>query len=563
MPSNIAIELQSVSKKYPLVKHMPKAVMSDFEDFWALKGVSLDVPAGEILGVIGRNGAGKTTLLNIISGVLSPTRGRAAVNGRAIGLFNLGTGFQDELTGRENIFLNGALSGATKDELKSKISRIIEFSELGDFIDMPLGTYSQGMRLRLGFSIIVNLDFDILIIDEVLAVGDGLFQNKCFERLMDFKRAGKTLIITTQSMELIERLCGRVGLLDHGELLFLGNAVEGINKYRGLLNTEKFFVGPGKNEPEMVANTKKWVDDPSDFGRKLGTKEIRIDSVKFTDKFGFKCRSLKSGGALSVKVDFTVRNNVPEAHFGVAVFRSDGVYCYGPNTKFDGLRISGLKPGKGRFILKFPRFMLAPGEYLVSVAIWDKNETLAFDHHQGCYKLSVRGPGNPEKELLRIPFKAHPRESAKVEIGPGALTGDQLNDNEAATGKTIWSARLLNSLNEEKDVFTATEAVKLDIRVSRAAGWDKKYLLWAAIHRDDGVYCQGFTFSLGQNERFEIIFPALSLLPGGYRVSLGVWDILAHKFIAYGKDVYPFRTVFKRQDHGTVYLNHDWAWRFD
>ncbi|MFH0826896.1 MAG: ABC transporter ATP-binding protein [Candidatus Omnitrophota bacterium] len=233
------MQLCSVGKKYPFAKQH----FLPLKDFWALRDVSLDVYQGEMVGIIGRNGAGKTTLLNIMAKVLFPTEGEVFSNGRVLGLFNLGVGFQDELTGRENIFLNGSLLGAAKKEIEGKLNSIVEFSELGDFINIPLGTYSQGMRLRLGFSIVVNLEFDILVIDEVLAVGDVLFQNKCFERLMDFRREGKTLVITNQSLDLMERLCDRVILLDHGKALFQGDVVEAINRYRLLLNTEKFFVG--------------------------------------------------------------------------------------------------------------------------------------------------------------------------------------------------------------------------------------------------------------------------------------------------------------------------------
>src|SRR4030042_3472005 len=186
MGADEIILLEAVSKKYPLAKYA-KSAKCNFADFWALKDVSLDVKSGEILGIIGRNGAGKTTLLNIIAGVSTATSGNIIVDGKAVGLFNLGVGFQDELTGRENIFLNGALLGASKRQIEDMLSFIIEFSELGGFFVRPLGAYSQGMRMRLGFSIVINLDFDILVIDEVLAVGDALFQNKCFQRLMGFR----------------------------------------------------------------------------------------------------------------------------------------------------------------------------------------------------------------------------------------------------------------------------------------------------------------------------------------------------------------------------------------
>ena len=364
------IELKDVSKKYAFINRTD----SDFKDFWALKGVSLDIYNGQIIGIIGRNGAGKTTLLKIIAGILTFTEGRVLTNGKVVGLFNLGIGFQDELTGRENIFFNGAIMGATRQELDNKLDSIIEFSELGSFIDMPLGSYSQGMKLRLGFSIIANLDFDVLVIDEVLAVGDVLFQSKCFERLMDFKRAGKTLIITTQNIGLIERLCDEAVLLDHGSLVCHGNPVDTINKYQALLNTEKFFVGPKHKEDMLVENTKKWADGISDWGKKIGTKEAEIESVEFINRFGFKVCKIRTGKYLKIKVNFYAKDKINKPHFGVAIFRDYGVYGYGPNTDFDRCRVKDLRPGKGYFTLTYRNIILAPGNYRVSVAIWDKNE---------------------------------------------------------------------------------------------------------------------------------------------------------------------------------------------
>ncbi|HTZ11610.1 MAG TPA: ABC transporter ATP-binding protein, partial [Candidatus Margulisiibacteriota bacterium] len=312
-----AVELRSIGKKYQFLDKAPQQPYKDSPgEFWALRGISFDLSKGKILGVIGRNGSGKTTLLNIIAGTLSPTQGGVKANGRVLGLFNLGVGFQDELTGKENIFLNGSILGATKEELDSRLRYIIEFSELGDFINMPLGTYSQGMRLRLGFSIIANLDCDILVIDEILAVGDLLFQSKCFEKLMEFKRLGRTLIISSQSVELIERLCDTVILLGHGEALFFGDPLEAINRYRRLLNTDNFFVGPAKKQIRLVENTKKWVDDTSNWGQELGTKEVNIDKVEFINRFGWKCSKIKSGEPLKIRVNFTAKNKIKEPHFG-------------------------------------------------------------------------------------------------------------------------------------------------------------------------------------------------------------------------------------------------------
>jgi ABC-type polysaccharide/polyol phosphate transport system ATPase subunit len=315
------ITLRGIGKKYQFTKSTGRNTDIDLVNLWALKDVSLDVHRGEILGIIGRNGAGKTTLLNIISGVLSPTKGKMEANGRVLGLFNLGVGFQDELTGRENIFLNGALIGAARKELENKLDSIIDFSELGNFIDMPLGSYSQGMRLRLAFSIMVNLEFDILAIDEVLAVGDALFQSKCFQRLAEFRREGKTMVITTQDMLLIERFCDRVALLNHGLLVFSGEAKEGVNTYYSILNTEKFFVAPMENKAKLIESTKKWSEDVCNWGKQLGTNEVAIDSARFTNRFGFISNKIKTGGYLKIRVRFNALNVVKNPHFGIAIFR--------------------------------------------------------------------------------------------------------------------------------------------------------------------------------------------------------------------------------------------------
>lgn len=530
-----AVELNGAGKKY----HFAKSANSNFEDFWALKNVSFNISKGHVFGIIGRNGAGKTTLLNIIAGVLTPTEGKVSLNGRVLGLFNLGVGFQDELTGRENIFLNGAILGAAKKEIENRLNSIIEFSEIGDFIDMPLGSYSQGMRLRLGFGIVANLDFDILVIDEVFAVGDGLFQSKCYERLMDFRRLCKTLIITSQGMDMIERLCDEVMLLDHGHILFQGKPKETIDRYRALLNTEKFFTGPESRHMKLVENTKKWADDVANWGRKLGTKEVVIDSVEFINRFGLRCNKINTAGSLKINVAFSVRNRIKEPHFGIAIFREDGVYCYGPNTGFDGHDIPELKPGRGYFTLEYKRLLLAPGNYRVSVAIWDKNETLAFNYHEGYYKLAVVGYDNRNAELLNIPFKT-------------SYLKDRIKETDKITVK------LFNSSSQEKDRFMTNEPVRFVIKTGDNNGIARDSYLWLGIYRDDGIYCQSILAPFKKDNHLEIFFPKLSLLPGSYNISAGFCNRLQQKFLIRHDNACSFQMVFNRQDHGTVYLTHKW-----
>lgn len=563
MKTEPVISLHSVNKKFDFKYQGSHGSLGCSKDFWALRDINLDIESGQVLGVIGRNGAGKTTFLNIICGVLSPTEGTITTKGRVLGLFNLGTGFQDELTGRENIFLNGSLLGASKKELNDNLGAIIDFSELSDFIDMPLGTYSQGMRLRLGFSIVVNLDFDILIIDEVLAVGDALFQSKCFERLMDLRRKGKTLILTTQGMDLIERLCDEVVFLDHGKILFCGEPREAIDKYRSWLNTDKFFVGPIKKNIPLVESTKKWADDVTKWGQKLGAKEVFIELVELLNKSGKKCENIKSGAAFKIKVKFCAREDIQDAHFGVAIFRGDGVYCYGPNTEFDSYKISQIKSGKGSFTLSYQGVLLAAGNYWVSVAIWDKNETIAFDYHHACYKLIIGNDLNPGV-LLSIPFKTKKTFfnlfNRKILSIPFSSILSNLNKAFVQSTDTMINfLQLLDKKGVEKQVFMTNDALRLRILLNKRY-FLKGCILWAGFFSDDGVYCQGVTLSLTDKNNFEVYFPELPLLPGEYRISCGIWDKYKKEFLVFLKDAISLRMVFDKNDHGIVYLKHCWEW---
>jgi lipopolysaccharide transport system ATP-binding protein len=523
---NRDVSLNSIGKKYVLKRGTVSQVYDEPDEIWVLKNISISIKAGAVCGIIGRNGAGKTTLLNIIAGVMVPSEGEVQSPGKVLGLFNLGVGFQDELSGRDNIYLNGAILGASRKELESRIEDIIIFSELGGFIDMPLGSYSQGMRLRLGFSIIANLDFDVFVLDEVLAVGDALFQNKCFERLMEFKRKGKTFVISSQDMALVERLCDTVALLDHGMLVFHGSPQEALSRYRNLLSTERFYVGAVPRSPVLVENTKKWTDDAGLWGTKLGTKEVEIERVAFLNRFGFNVNSVKPGQRLLVKVWFRAKNTVRDPHFGVAIFRQDGVYCYGPNTAFDGYRIPEIKKGIGYFTLNFTRLFLQPGAYRVSVAIWDKNETLAYDYHNGYYRLIVTGKAEAGSPLIRMPFT---------------------EKTMAACGQETSGIRMENVFSDKKNIFFTGKPCQINLIISKQTVKKLNKILLCGIYRDDGIYCQGF-FAYKEGRCVSIKFDRLFLLPGKYH-------------IRFNDQLYPFHVVSDHYDHGTVYLEHMWRWK--
>lgn len=237
------VVFDSVSKSYPLYHHivggiknvlfnLPEVVSSmRNSSFEALRNISFEVHKGEALGIIGRNGAGKSTMLGLIAGVLKPTRGSVTVKGRVFPLLELGGGFHPELTGRENIMLNGVLLGQTRSEVKGKMDEIIKFSELGDFIDQPIRIYSSGMLARLGFSVVVYLDPEILLIDEILAVGDQNFQKKCIDKMMGFRRSGVTMVFVSHSMADVEKICDRVIWIEDHSITAIGNPTEVVQNY--------------------------------------------------------------------------------------------------------------------------------------------------------------------------------------------------------------------------------------------------------------------------------------------------------------------------------------------
>jgi len=400
-----AVKLENVSKKY-IVSHEKEALVrhilphflriKTYEELEALKDINLFVPYGETLGILGRNGAGKTTLLNIISKVTFPSQGKVFVNGRVSCMVGLGAGFHPELTGEENIYINGVMLGLKIKEIKERFKEIVDFAELGNFINAPLQTYSQGMYMRLGFAIAINVNFDILLIDEILTVGDLYFQNKCINKIKELKQKQKTIIMVSQSPSILNELCDRVILLDKGRII-----KEGLPQKVGELYHEMMVVGEQavfleSKESESISSNfpqkeyfKNWRVSSDSWGTISGTKEIEITEVRILNSEGKKENIFKTGEKMLVKVDFFVHKEIENPHFGVAVFREDGTYVYGPNTRFDGFTFEKLKKGKGEFSIEYKNLNLLPGKYRISVAIWPEDESFAYDYHEAYYKFEV------------------------------------------------------------------------------------------------------------------------------------------------------------------------------
>jgi ABC-type polysaccharide/polyol phosphate transport system ATPase subunit len=408
------LELKDVWKRFPLthaVDIKDKGIAPEyFNDgksyFWALRNISCAIESGKILGIVGRNGAGKTTLMNIIAGIVTPTEGAVQVNGRVASLFSLGAGFQDELSGKENIFLNASLLGMPDAEIRTYYRSILEFSELNEFIHMPLGNYSQGMKLRLGFSVAIHLNFDILIIDEVLMVGDGAFQKKCFEKLTDFRRAGKTMVITSQTLDVVERLSDEVMVLERGEIVERGDPKTGMDAYKRILSENRELHV--YSEDEVYRATKWWAEPEDPWGMREGTREVEILDVLICNRWGLEVDSIKSGERLVVKVKFMVRERVVNPHFGIALFRDDRVYCYGPNTVFDRINLEELAPGSGTFSIVYEAFNMMPGRYFFAIVIWDENEAIPYDYFKCIYSVIVEGI-NDNRQLVYVPASCDAR----------------------------------------------------------------------------------------------------------------------------------------------------------
>jgi ABC-type polysaccharide/polyol phosphate transport system ATPase subunit len=334
----------------------------------ALDDVTFQVAAGEALAIVGDNGSGKSTLLDVLLGVTQPSAGTALVAGPSASLLELGAGFFHELTGRENARQMALLSGASSPAAQALCERVAEFAELGAFFERPVRTYSAGMLMRLGFAIASSLAAPVVIVDEVLAVGDGYFQRKCIDRLLQMRRDKVTLVVAAHDLHALRSLCDRALWLDHGRMAALGPVDEVLARYEEHLRgrSAASVLRPGSG----------------------GTGEIAIRSVRLMDRDGVVGTRFRSGETLRVEVEFETQTPVESPVMGVALFREDGVYCCGPNTLFDGLRTGRCE---GRYVLSadFEELPLLGGNYQASVAFYDQEHVYAYAWHHRLYPFVV------------------------------------------------------------------------------------------------------------------------------------------------------------------------------
>lgn len=364
MSSKGLVKLEEVGKFYPIYSS-PKDRLKEIifrkkyhQEFWALKGVSFEVHPGETLGVIGDNGAGKSTLLKIIAGTLRASEGKVLVDGRVSAILELGMGFHPEMTGIENIFLSGHLMGLSRREIEEKLKDIIDFSELGDFINQPVKTYSSGMYVRLAFSIATAVNPDILVIDEALSVGDSYFQKKSLDRIMEFREKGKTIVFCSHNMYHITHLCNRAIWLHHGKIKMGGNALEVVENY------EEYCRERSRNVQERM-----------EFFNPL----VKIVSLNLNRT------ELRLGEELIVNIGFKNPEKRP-FHVGIAFKREDGTLCFGTTTLYDNLPPISKVDGKLEF--RIPKLPFMGGRYEIMVATMDDTGNLTYDGKQAEFKVS-------------------------------------------------------------------------------------------------------------------------------------------------------------------------------
>jgi lipopolysaccharide transport system ATP-binding protein len=367
------------------------------DEFWALRDINFELAPGKMAGIIGRNGSGKSTLLRLTGGVGKADQGTIITQGRVGALIDLGAGFHPDLTGRENVFINGVISGLTRREVRQKFDSIVAFAELDDFIDSPLRIYSMGMQMRLAFAVAIHIQPNILLIDEVLAVGDLAFQNKCLDRIAQFKAQGCTILLVSHDAGLVGKLCDEVLWLDKGKVVARGDAQEVVERYVDEMEAQTETI---RRTPavDLVQPTPAGIDLKLNENR-FGSLEIRIESVRMYNSRGDATHYLESGQGLTVVIDYDAPEPIPAPIFGVIITRKDELVCWDGNSS-DQLLPNAHLHGKGRVILSLDRLDLARGEYFVDVGIYEQDWTYAYDYHWQVYPLEIGAPTHQKGILL-------------------------------------------------------------------------------------------------------------------------------------------------------------------
>jgi ABC-2 type transport system ATP-binding protein len=412
-----AVRVDDVSKRFRIYRERVTSLKErvihfgriPFEEFWALDDITLDIEQGETFGFLGHNGSGKSTLLKCMAGILQPTYGRIEVVGRLAALLELGAGFHPDLTGRENVFLNASILGMSRREIVRRFDDIVGFAELERFIDNQVKHYSSGMYVRLGFAVAVNMEPDVLLVDEVLSVGDEAFQRKCLDRVNQFQRDGRTIVVVSHAADLLRQICDRAAVLDHGKLVALGAPGEAVRSFREHLmqtdrhaEAEQLAVEPA---PEEAAAEPAPV---SVKGRRVRITAIDVDYAERASR-----PYLLPGEALTLRVAYTANEPLDDVVFGMAIYDMEGRTVFGANSDVAGVGVT-LAKGDGEVCFEFESMPLLDGTYplVFTIHTHDQAEMYDFSDHEHRFEVM-----NPTKEtgLVHMAMRVRAPAAAKAE----------------------------------------------------------------------------------------------------------------------------------------------------
>ncbi len=415
MDKDIVIKVDNVSKTFR-IPHEKVSSLKDaaenlfrnvgYEEFKALNDVSFEVKKGEFFGIIGRNGSGKSTMLKILAGIYQADKGKVYINGMISPFLELGIGFNPELSGRDNVYLNATVLGMTKKQIDKKFDSIVEFSEIERFIDQKLKNYSSGMQVRLAFSVAIHANRDILLMDEVLAVGDINFQSKCLEEFNKYKDLGKTVILVTHDIATVQRYCDRAMLIRNGKVVKIGKAEEVGNAYvyenmsdeenkvekaekQAIIQAEKNLKNlKGK---ALEAEKKRIELEKAKQEEEKNNKVAEIINVEFLDKDGNKKNVFETGESVDIKVNFKIYKKIDRLNIGIGIYGSEKderICSY--NTQMDNFKI---KEDNNTLILHFDKILILKGSYYLNIACFGKEEIVYYDIKQRFKKLEIFTPG--------------------------------------------------------------------------------------------------------------------------------------------------------------------------
>ena len=404
MAADVAISVESVSKRFKLAEDRASSIKELMvsrrrrnaeSGFWAVKDVSLEIPRGTTFGLVGHNGSGKSTLLRLMAGIHQPSAGRIEARGRISSLLELGSGFHPDLTGRENIYLNGAMLGLNKKHMRSIVDEIVDFSGLHEFIDQPVKVYSSGMYVRLGFAVAVHVEPEILLVDEVMAVGDEEFQRRCFDHMYKLRRDGATVVFVSHSLSMVESMCENAAWLDHGSLMEVGPAVEVCQSYLTQVNDA---------EAERISAEQAELDAGREVeltGEHRGSGEIRVYHVDILDPQWNRIPHARTGEPLRIRLWYDAAVPIDNPRFSFDLFQEEGVHVAGATTQGQ-IETGKIEAGQGFIDFAVPKWPVNPGSYFVGVAVTDGEGLHTFDHVDRIIAVKVAAGGSSDRGLVRI-----------------------------------------------------------------------------------------------------------------------------------------------------------------